>query len=524
MVATFKRTFMNVGFAVIAYLVLTTLTQVVFQNYVRENHNADVNDIREELSAVIEEAYRLFDGAERVQFERRSNAMMCSTDTINWLRTVSARSSVFAKIGLTESDKLMCDSLTGNIAQAWPESQREFGISEGFMTLTGVRDDLFDQTPTLIFKGARLSVLVNPGAVVESNDAQAISVFTSDSDQPTVLFGSDPILLPAFSFYPFSELYGNVTCLNDLAVCIQTVQTRAQLWADYYWVIYAKICIDLLLLVLAFLAVGRFRRYRLSDRQRVKRALAKRQHFYFSAQPIVDLATKKTSAYEILTRFEDPDGVLTPDRAIPQVRALHQTHEYSFWMIETVLNQPFIQSLPKDVLLHFNLFPDDLPTFDVDRLKRVIDQSGVDVTVCVEITEDFDFNVDTCLDQLHKFDALGIPVSIDDFGTGYSNLGKLSKLPIHTLKIDQSFIKDMEKDGVRASLIPEIIAIARRLGVEIIAEGVEQPEQAEMLREMGVHMGQGWYFGRPQRVGRDNLSSTDAKSVGHSLATDYNSP
>ena len=88
-------------------------------------------------------------------------------------------------------------------------------------------------------------------------------------------------------------------------------------------------------------------------------------------------------------------------------------------------------------------------------------------------------------------------ISVDDFGTGYSNLGTVKRLSPDFLKIDRSFVFDMEDDSLRSTLIPEIVAIANAVNADVIAEGVETEKQASRLKRMGVRYGQGYWFGRP---------------------------
>ena len=102
--------------------------------------------------------------------------------------------------------------------------------------------------------------------------------------------------------------------------------------------------------------------------------------------------------------------------------------------------------------------------------------------------------------QIHRFKDAGYLISVDDFGTGYSNLGSVSRTSPDFLKIDKSFVFEMEDTSVRSSLIPEIVAIAKAVNAEVIAEGVENEAQANKLHEMGARFGQGYLFARPMPI------------------------
>ncbi|MEJ6002773.1 EAL domain-containing protein [Paucibacter soli] len=100
-------------------------------------------------------------------------------------------------------------------------------------------------------------------------------------------------------------------------------------------------------------------------------------------------------------------------------------------------------------------------------------------------------------DRVRELEFDGYQVSLDDFGTGYSNLASVKNLAPSYLKVDRSFVRDMDGASVPSSLIPEIIQIARRVEAQVVAEGIENAEQARLLRDLGAEFGQGYFFGMP---------------------------
>ena len=132
-------------------------------------------------------------------------------------------------------------------------------------------------------------------------------------------------------------------------------------------------------------------------------------------------------------------------------------------------------------------------------VKRVIKETGIDTGLLdLEVTENFLLRQpEVTIPKLHKFREMGLSLSMDDFGTGYSSLSYLKKLPLNTLKIDQSFVRDIGIDPEGEAIVKAIIVLAKSLGLEALAEGVETSEQLSYLRTHGCHLIQGFYFSRP---------------------------
>jgi EAL domain-containing protein (putative c-di-GMP-specific phosphodiesterase class I) len=132
----------------------------------------------------------------------------------------------------------------------------------------------------------------------------------------------------------------------------------------------------------------------------------------------------------------------------------------------------------------------------VDDVLGAIASAGVDAKLIeLEITESLLLqDIDNTVDALNKLKDAGITISIDDFGTGYSSLNYLNQLPIDTLKIDQSFVKDLHHDTDAAAICAAILAMSEKLGLNVVAEGVELEEQLDFLRRHGCHQIQGFLY------------------------------
>jgi EAL domain-containing protein (putative c-di-GMP-specific phosphodiesterase class I) len=135
----------------------------------------------------------------------------------------------------------------------------------------------------------------------------------------------------------------------------------------------------------------------------------------------------------------------------------------------------------------------------VATVSRVLAETGFPpAQLELELTESMVMNdVDQAIRTMHSLAAMGVRLSIDDFGTGYSSLASLQQFPIHTLKIDKAFVKDILSNPNDLAIAEAIIGLAHALRLEVIAEGIEHPEQLACLEDLGCEYGQGHLFSRP---------------------------
>ena len=148
-----------------------------------------------------------------------------------------------------------------------------------------------------------------------------------------------------------------------------------------------------------------------------------------------------------------------------------------------------------------------MPTF-VDEVLALIDQAGINpATLKLEITESVLLdNLEDIIGKMTRLKVRGINFSIDDFGTGYSSLQYLKLLPLDQLKIDQTFVRDLEVDSNDRAIVRTIIAMAHSLGLDVIAEGVETAAQEQQLKNKGCSRFQGYLYGKPMPIAEFNAA------------------
>ena len=236
------------------------------------------------------------------------------------------------------------------------------------------------------------------------------------------------------------------------------------------------------------------------------RQALQRQQFTLHYQVQVD-AQGHARGVEALVRWQHPvRGMLAPGVFIPMAEETGLIVPMGHWVLEQACHQLAAwQDVPdKDMLLvAVNVSAHQIfqPDF-VDRVRNALQMSGARPSrLQLELTESvLAKNMEDIIEKMCQLNALGVTFSLDDFGTGYSSLAYLKRLPLQQLKIDASFVRDILTDPNDAAITRTVIALGHSLGLEVIAEGVELPEQRALLLQQGCPMFQGYLFGRPVAV------------------------
>lgn len=220
-------------------------------------------------------------------------------------------------------------------------------------------------------------------------------------------------------------------------------------------------------------------------------------------QPKISLSNGRIIGVEALIRWIRPDGtVVQPGSFVPIAETSHLIRRISQYVLNEACEQNRIwqkMGLP-NIVVSINLTSADFYQGNVrEAVYEALARTGLDAQwLEVELTESLAIkDLDLALDQMNQLRQMGVKLAMDDFGTGYSSLSYIQVLPITLLKLDRSFVMNLEEDEIAREIVSSVIRIAKSKHIETIAEGIETPEQARLLRIAGCDHAQGFLYGKP---------------------------
>ncbi|MCU1504212.1 MAG: hypothetical protein JWM12_3566, partial [Ilumatobacteraceae bacterium] len=229
-----------------------------------------------------------------------------------------------------------------------------------------------------------------------------------------------------------------------------------------------------------------------------------RDELLLEYQPVVDLSTERIVGYEALLRWQHPQlGLLQPDQFIELAEATGLVVPIGRWVLRHALEQLAAwrasTSDMSHVFMAVNVATKQLYNGDIaGDVEAMLVAAGIDPgSLHLEITETALLDLDRASEALTSLKAIGTHIELDDFGTGYSSLSYLQKLPIDTLKIDRSFVANLGHDVQSTAIVEAIISLGGALGLRVLAEGVENTRQRDLLAALGCQLAQGYLWSRP---------------------------
>lgn len=241
---------------------------------------------------------------------------------------------------------------------------------------------------------------------------------------------------------------------------------------------------------------------RLDIENELRDAMAEEQ-FTLHYQPKVDVKSWTVVGAEALIRWHHPErGWISPGEFIPVAEESGLIVPIGNWVLREACRQMGLwkKTALSPLSVSVNISSEQIYTRNLlNTVRQTLKQNGVSAeSLELEITESLLMrDVDSTVQTLNEFKELGLSISIDDFGTGYSSLSYLTRFPIDTLKIDQSFVRDLHIDSDDAAICAAILAMARKLNMNVVAEGVELEEQLKFLRSHGCNQIQGYLYSKP---------------------------
>ncbi|HEX2667454.1 MAG TPA: EAL domain-containing protein [Gammaproteobacteria bacterium] len=239
------------------------------------------------------------------------------------------------------------------------------------------------------------------------------------------------------------------------------------------------------------------------------RQALQRSEFRVFYQPVMDLSANKLSGFEALVRWEHPtQGLLGPEHFLAVAEETGLIIPIGWWVMETACAQfaawkKKYKHLGDEITMSVNIANRQFAHWVLpQRVARVLDITGLKPKhLCLEITETvFMDNPALAVETIARLRTVGVNLQMDDFGTGYSSLSALRRFKIDTLKIDRSFITGIEKARADRAIVRTITVLAADLGMDVVAEGIEDARQVELLRALGCRKGQGYFFSKPMAI------------------------
>jgi len=245
---------------------------------------------------------------------------------------------------------------------------------------------------------------------------------------------------------------------------------------------------------------------RLTLENQLRRAV-EREEFVLYFQPKVEVASRRVAGVEALIRWKHPEqGIIAPQKFIPIAEETGLIVEIGQWVLRTACSQlqAWMQQGLPPMCVAVNVSGAQFKHGTIwHAVRGALERSGIPPShLVLELTESILMeNAEESVETLHELKDMGVKVAIDDFGTGYSSFTYLSRFPIDELKIDRSFIHGLTSQRGSPAIVGAMIALGRALNLQVVAEGVETPQQLEFLRARNCHQYQGFLCSRPAPPG-----------------------
>ncbi len=435
----------------------------------------------------------------------------CSPQEINFMRGLVYRSSEIKDIGRIRDGRFYCSSEIGVVSGAI-KTEGTLALTATSRVYVWIPVMLANQAAGVVVRGLNVNMVINPNAFeVLREPSMSYGVYTTDSLRRGQFqgFGQRLPVEPqdVMNGRPFERhgVYYHPICSKDVNLCVLVSETRAAMLTRgttmHLMLLTAGAALGSTLVLVLILFDARHR----SQEAQLRRAL-RRNALTVVYQPIIDLTTSRIHAAEALVRWTDERGnVVSPDVFVALAEQKLFVREITRFVLRSAMSELGDLLSDRRLKININIASQDLsdPTF-IPFLSETLEGAGVSASALgIELTERSTMNNEEAIATIATLRECGHTVYIDDFGTGYSSLAYLSDLKVDSIKIDRAFTATVGTNSVRESIVPQILQMAKGLGLSIVVEGVETLEQARYFRA-AVHdaVAQGWLFSRPVAAGK----------------------
>jgi sensor c-di-GMP phosphodiesterase-like protein len=437
-----------------------------------------------------------------------SGFALCSPEEIAKMRGLAFRSLQVKDIGRLQDGKLVCSGWLGKLPKPWVMPKPTMTLRDGSLVYADTPLAIAGNSRGVVLSDQGVDVVLSPKAF-DSWDRPGmrnmIVMVNFASGQINHIAGDampvEPALILAEGQLEIDGKLYSARCSRQNALCAVAEESTQDALRDTSLLQFEYVALGALAGFGLGLAIAQFYLQRIGLAGQLRRAIH-RGGLRLVYQPIIELPSGACAGAEALLRWSDDDGnLIAPDFFIRIAEDRGFISEITAFVIRRSIQEvgDILRNHP-ELTLAINIAPADLQGEALFTLLDLhVRQAGIHPRqIALEITERSTADITQLREAVLRLHMEGYQVHIDDFGTGYSSLAYLHEPAVDAIKIDRAFTRTIGTDAVTASILPQILALAVSLHVEVIVEGVETQEQAAYLIATGsVMQVQGWYYGKP---------------------------
>lgn len=473
---------------------------------VRDSHEHSISRIAHNYYALESEVSLALSELNNIDIKSSGE---CTEETLLAMRKILFVNRNIDDIGFYKGDRLLCTTGLG-FTDLLIKDESYYKDTKGRYVWFNSNIAISNEAVAIVIKDADYNVVVdsaraefnelsdfNWSATVRRSDGSRVKLINQDNHRDSL----------------FSHSYDYQLCSQDQFLCLDLsypVQSAIEQRAIELFIVL--VCCFVIAYTSYFLFKDWFNRL-FSERGRIKRAIRTNTGFYLCYQPIIELSTNRVIGCEALARYEDNEGEVSPAVFIPIIESLGLTWEFTKQVMSIAVSDLEKCSLKTPFKVNINVFPSDIETGKILQFDQMAKFTNSNISIVIEITESQAFSHESINTTLDALNEEGYLIAIDDFGTGYSTLSQIANLRADAVKIDRSFIYEVEKKTLKSLIIPHIVEVARLSGAKVVAEGVENKAQEEVLRGLHVDYVQGFFYAKPLRVDQFAEYINDAEAV-----------